>query len=135
MRAVLALSILSATTFAVLPAQAQATGGDAAVLATEAISPAAISRLADRLARLEEDGLDPAWYNIPAAELATSDPARYRAETMRAVALRAILGEQAIGPRRRLRPSGLGKSSKSKHGKGDEAHGQSPRIRRPDDAP
>lgn len=84
MRAVLALSILSATTFAVLPAQAQATGGDAAVLATEAVSPAAVARLAERLARLEEDGLDPRWYNIPAADLAASDPARYRAETMRA---------------------------------------------------
>lgn len=88
MRSVLALSIFAASTFAALPGWAQAqvpAGGPVpAAVAAEAASPAAIARLADRLARLDEDGLDPHWYQLPAPDLATSDPARYRAETMRA---------------------------------------------------
>ena len=44
----------------------------------------AILRLAERLRRLEEDGLDPRWYDVPAAELAASDPAGFRLATLRA---------------------------------------------------
>lgn len=61
-----------------LPAAAQALDTGLAA------SDAALARLADRLARLEEDGLDPQHYQIPAAELAAADPARYRAELHRA---------------------------------------------------
>ena len=51
-------------------------------------------RLAERLARLAEDGLDPAWYGLPDPALAAVDPAGYRAGVQRAagLALNDLLG-------------------------------------------
>jgi murein L,D-transpeptidase YcbB/YkuD len=43
-------------------------------------------RLADRLRRLDEDGLTPQHYEIPAADLARTDPEAFRAATHRAAA-------------------------------------------------
>ncbi len=43
-------------------------------------------RLIERLMRLDEDGLDPAHYAIPGAELATSDPDAFRQALHRAAA-------------------------------------------------
>lgn len=54
-----------------------------AVVQSEA-SQEAIQRLAARLARLEEDGLDPRWYDVPPSALAAADPAAFRAATLRA---------------------------------------------------
>ena len=48
---------------------------------------ASITRLLDRLRRLEEDGLDPRHYAIPGVELAAADPAGYRAALHRATQL------------------------------------------------
>ncbi len=69
MRRAFLLSILTLPVLARLPA-AFAQGADA----LPAASDAAVARLAERLARLDEDGLDPRHYGIPAAS---------RAETMR----------------------------------------------------
>lgn len=49
--------------------------------------PQALQRLSQRLLRLEEDGLDPAAYRIPAASLERSDPAAWRAALQRAATL------------------------------------------------
>jgi murein L,D-transpeptidase YcbB/YkuD len=48
-------------------------------------------RLAERLARLTEDGLDPAWYGLPDPASAAVDPAGYRAAVQRAA--QAALGD------------------------------------------
>ncbi|MDB5373755.1 MAG: murein L,D-transpeptidase, partial [Belnapia sp.] len=56
---------------------------------------AALLRLADRLRRLEEDGLDPRAYAIPADALAANDPAGWRAALHRAA--QAALGELLHG--------------------------------------
>ena len=61
MRRALLLSILTLPVLARLPAFAQE--GEA----FPAASDAAVTRLAERLARLEEDGLDPRHYGMPAA--------------------------------------------------------------------
>ena len=52
------------------------------------------ARLAARLARLAEDGLDPVWYGIPDPALAIADPAGHRAALLRAagLALADLLG-------------------------------------------
>lgn len=52
------------------------------------------ARLAARLARLAEDGLDPAWYGLPDPASAATDPAFYRADLLRAgqAALADLLG-------------------------------------------
>lgn len=52
------------------------------------------ARLAARLARLAEDGLDPAWYGLPDPAGATADPAGHRAALLRAgqAALADLLG-------------------------------------------
>lgn len=84
MRALFVLPLLAAVSLTALPTQAQDLSQAAAVAASEAASPAAIARLAERLARLGEDGLDPRWYAVPGGDLAATDPGRYRAETMRA---------------------------------------------------
>ena len=47
----------------------------------------ALLRLADRLRRLEEDGLDPRAYAVPADALATSDPVAWLAGLQRAAVL------------------------------------------------
>ncbi|WP_198378261.1 L,D-transpeptidase family protein [Neoroseomonas rubea] len=88
MRALIVLPFLAASAVLVLP-PAPALAQGSAILATEtsAASAAAITRLAERLARLEEDGLDPGWYGVPAPETASADPARHRVETLRAAQL------------------------------------------------
>jgi len=95
MRALIVLPLLAATVLA-MPAQpALALGTDVSIQAGQNASQEAIQRLAARLARLDEDGLDPRFYAIPAAELATTDPARYRAETMRSA--EAALSDLLLG--------------------------------------
>lgn len=87
MRALFVLPLLAASAFALPTAPAWALGVDSAPITAENASQAAIERLAGRLARLEEDGLDPSHYGVPAADLAASDPGRFRAETVRAAQL------------------------------------------------
>jgi murein L,D-transpeptidase YcbB/YkuD len=58
-------------------------------------------RLADRLQRLEEDGLDPRHYAIPDASLAAADPAGYAAALRRSAAL--ALSDLLLGRVRDLR--------------------------------
>jgi murein L,D-transpeptidase YcbB/YkuD len=89
MRRALLLSILTAPLLLRLPAAAQG------ALSDSAASDAALARLADRLARLPEDGLDPALYNLPAPDLAAADPVRFRAETLRAA--EAALSDLLLG--------------------------------------
>ena len=80
MRRALLLTALTLPFLPRLPAFAQ--GGEA----MPAASDAAVSRLAERLARLEEDGLDPRHYGLPAAS---------RAETLRAA--QAALTDLLLG--------------------------------------
>jgi murein L,D-transpeptidase YcbB/YkuD len=65
------------------------------------------ARLAARLARLAEDGLDPAWYGLPDPAGAGTNPAGYRADLFRAgqAALADLLGGrvQALAGRPDLR--------------------------------
>ncbi|MBP0466048.1 L,D-transpeptidase family protein [Roseomonas sp. PWR1] len=93
MRALIALPFLAVSAVLVLP-PAPALAQGSAVMASEtgAASAAAIARLAERLARLEEDGLDPRWYGVPAAG---ADPARYRTEALRAAQL--VLSDLLLG--------------------------------------
>ena len=58
----------------------------------DAQTPEAIRRLAARLARLDEDGLDPRHYALPDTR---TDPARFRADTLRAAS--AALADLALG--------------------------------------
>lgn len=95
MRVFLSLSILAATLLALAPAAAQATNAGGVALVAENASPAAVQRLAERLARLHEDGLDPRHYNLPAPALATAEPERFRAEVMRAA--QAALADLLLG--------------------------------------
>ncbi|MBR0679239.1 L,D-transpeptidase family protein [Roseomonas eburnea] len=95
MRAVLVLSLLASTALLPPPALSQGVAPAAYPAASEVASPAAMARLADRLSRLAEDGLDPRHYHVPPAELAAADPARYNAETMRAA--RAALTDLLLG--------------------------------------
>lgn len=84
MRPILALTILTAAGLA-LPAAAQPQRPAALQQIVQAeASQEAIVRLADRLRRLEEDGLDPRWYDVPPAAMAASDAAGFRAATLRA---------------------------------------------------
>lgn len=55
--------------------------------AMAAADSAALRRLADRLRRLDEDGLDPRAYAVPADALAFSDPAAWQAGLYRAALL------------------------------------------------
>lgn len=87
MRSLLILPLLAATAFALPTAPALALGVDSAAITAENASEAAILRLAERLSRLQEDGLDPSHYGVPATDLANADPARFRAETLRAAQL------------------------------------------------
>jgi murein L,D-transpeptidase YcbB/YkuD len=87
MRALFVLPLIAATAFILPAAPAWAFGADPAAMSAANASDAAIMRLSARLARLEEDGLDPRHYAVPAPELATADPAQFRAETMRAAQL------------------------------------------------
>ncbi|WP_237216984.1 L,D-transpeptidase family protein [Falsiroseomonas oryziterrae] len=64
----------------------------------------AAARLAERLGRLDEDGLDPRHYGIPEVALAASDPSAYRAGLHRAAA--QALSDLLVGrvPELRGRP-------------------------------
>ena len=57
-------------------------------------------RLAERLRRLEGDGLDPAWYGVPVREAALTDPSAYQAATQNAarLALQDLLHGRAAIP-------------------------------------
>ena len=79
----------------VLPAPVVVRTADAQALVSAAASDVAMQRLADRLSRLAEDGLDPGWYPIPGAGLAAADPTRFRAETLRAA--QAALTDLLLG--------------------------------------
>lgn len=70
------LTFLAAAGLA-LPAQAQPQRPAALQIVRAEASQDAILRLAERLRRLEEDGLDPRWYDAPTAS-AASDPAQFR---------------------------------------------------------
>jgi murein L,D-transpeptidase YcbB/YkuD len=54
-----------------------------------------LDRLLDRLARLDEDGLDPRLYHIPLASTAATDPAGYRIALHRAT--EAVLADLLLG--------------------------------------
>ena len=69
--------------------------------ATTAPAAGPALRLADRLRRLEEDGLDPRHYAIPDAALATADPAGYAAGLQRSAAL--ALSDLLLGRVREMR--------------------------------
>jgi len=101
MRSILALPLLVAAALALPPAPARASTGGSAVLAAEAASLAAVQRLAERLARLEEDGLDPRHYHLPDPALAAAEPERFRVETMRAA--QAALADLLLGRVQALR--------------------------------
>jgi murein L,D-transpeptidase YcbB/YkuD len=94
MRVILALPILAIASLA-LPAPGLVLPAQATALAATAATDAALLRLHDRLARLAEDGLDPRWYQVPGGELAAADPARFRAEMLRAA--QAALTDLLLG--------------------------------------
>lgn len=95
MRPIPFLTLLAAAGLA-LPAAAQPQRPAAAVQVVQAeASQEAILRLAERLRRLEEDGLDPRWYDVPAAELAAADPGGFRQNVLRAA--QAALGDLLHG--------------------------------------
>jgi murein L,D-transpeptidase YcbB/YkuD len=89
MRRALLMSISTAPLFGLRPGGARGSTADAAA------SEAALARLAARLARLDEDGLDPTLYHLPPPDLALADPGRYRAEVMRAA--EAALSDLLLG--------------------------------------
>jgi murein L,D-transpeptidase YcbB/YkuD len=60
-----------------------------------------LNRLADRLHRLDEDGLDPAHYALSDPTLAASDPAAYQAGLLRSASL--ALSDLLLGRVRELR--------------------------------
>ena len=64
----------------------------------------AMHRLADRLRRLDGDGLDPAWYGVPARGTAMADPAGYQAATQNAarLALQDLVQGRAAVPAGRI---------------------------------
>ncbi len=66
--------------------------------------PDAVQRLADRLRRVDADGLDPAWYNVPTRESALADPAGYQSATQNAarLALQDLLHGRAAIPAGRI---------------------------------
>ncbi|PZR18130.1 MAG: murein L,D-transpeptidase [Azospirillum brasilense] len=70
-------------------------GGSPAAAATTHAQPAALQRLAERLHRLEEDGLNPADYAIPAETAVAADPAAHAAGLMRAAS--AALSDLLLG--------------------------------------
>jgi len=109
---------LSGLATALLPAvgRAQGPGPDAAPRAGDPAGAqggaqgggpqgwASVYRLAERLRRLDRDGLDPAAYGVPSDALGASDPAAFHAAAYRAANL--ALGDLVLG---RLRqPAGRG---------------------------
>jgi len=85
-RSILALALLG--TLAALPGRTLASPPQSlAATAAPAMPAEALHRLADRLRRLDEDGLDPSDYRIPPDSLAERDPAAWQAGLMRAAVL------------------------------------------------
>lgn len=82
MRALVVLPLLALGLAA--PAVRSETPSPALRLAQATAPAEAVQRLAERLRRLEEDGLDPRDYGVPAEALAASDAAAFRAATYRA---------------------------------------------------
>ncbi len=90
----LMLMALSGTAFsAAVPARAQS-----------GAMPEAMLRLADRLRRLDADGLDPAWYGTPPREAALTDPNGFQSATQNAarLALQDLLHGRAQPPGGRI---------------------------------
>lgn len=95
MRAILVLPLLAATALSLPATPAVAFSSGPAAATVVVVSDTAIRALVERLDRLEEDGLDPRQYGIPAAELAAADPARYSVEAMRAA--QAAMADLLLG--------------------------------------
>ena len=89
----LALAALAGLALVAAPAARAAASGAAA--GSFAASETALHRLADRLRRLEEDGLDPAAYGVPRDALALQDGEAWRAALRRAAA--AALADLLLG--------------------------------------
>lgn len=89
MRRALLLSFLSLPLLARLPAAAQE--APSSLAATDA----AVARLAERLARLGEDGLEPRHYGVPDMTSAAVDPAAFRIATLRSA--QAALADLLLG--------------------------------------
>ena len=86
-RAILPL-ILALGACVLLPGEAvHAAGPKMPAVEVPAASEAALQRLARRLQRLEEDGLDPSAYGIPPDALAEEDPQAWQAALRQAAAL------------------------------------------------
>jgi len=79
---ILALTLIAAAGL-IHPAAAQPPVS-AAVQAHAEASQEAVLRLAERLRRLEDDGLDPRFYDIPGVETAAGDPTAFRQAVFRA---------------------------------------------------
>lgn len=69
-----------------------------------ASTPDALEHLAERLRGLEADGLDPSWYQVPARDVAFSDPTGYAAGVQNAarLALQDLLHGRAAVPTGRI---------------------------------
>lgn len=83
-RILLTLTLLGAAALATLPVQAAPPASPATAHAAQ--GQPALLRLAERLRRLGEDGLDPRDYAIPADALAEADPVAWRAALKQAAA-------------------------------------------------
>ncbi|WP_043361553.1 murein L,D-transpeptidase [Belnapia sp. F-4-1] len=86
MRAILLLACLGGLTLAapIFSTPGLATRPAGPMVVAQAAPSPALLRLADRLRRLEEDGLDPRAYAIPADAEAERDPAAWQASLLRA---------------------------------------------------
>ena len=80
-RTLLALTLLGAAALAAPPAHAAPPAPQGVAHAMQGTE--ALQRLADRLRRLGEDGLDPRDYGIPTDALAHADPGAYRRRAAR----------------------------------------------------
>ena len=83
MRAILLLACLGSLTLAA-PTPVLATRPAGPIVVAQAAPSPALLRLADRLRRLEEDGLDPRAYAIPADAEAERDPSAWQSALLRA---------------------------------------------------
>jgi murein L,D-transpeptidase YcbB/YkuD len=97
-RILLAVTLLGAAALAASPACAAPPAAPAAAQAQQGTE--ALLRLADRLRRLAEDGLEPRDYAIPADALAEADPAAWRTALKQAAA--AALSDLLHGKIREL---------------------------------
>ncbi len=88
-------SALTALLAAALPAAASPSEALANPSETGNLSPDSVLRLAARLRRLGEDGLDPSSYGVPPDSLALSDRPAFHAATYRAA--HAALGDLVLG--------------------------------------